>query len=210
MSLFATLYDPVMIPADWLGLGAWRRWAAAVPGERILEIGVGTGLNFRHYPGGNWVMALDPSAQMLTHAAARATAAESPRFYLCRGRGESLPFSGGAFDAAVGTLVFCSVEDPGRTLQELRRVLKPGAPLRLVEHVRFPNRWISRLQDWLTPSWKRVAGGCHLNRDILSLLHSSGFEVRTVRQHVGGLFISVEACEIPASGVSPSRRPRGK
>jgi ubiquinone/menaquinone biosynthesis C-methylase UbiE len=185
------MYDPVMAPMDRLGLKRWREWATAIARGRVLEIGVGSGLNFPRYPrAASGIFAFDPDAEMVEMARERA---DRRRVFLQIARGEEIPFGDETFDAAVGTLVFCMVANPARALAELRRVLKPNAPLRLVEHVRHGHPWIAGVQDFLTPAWEHFSGGCHLNRDTLREIERAGFEIRAVEKRFGGLLIGVEA-----------------
>jgi len=192
------LYDFVMIPADWFGLRAWRKWAASLKAKKVLEIGAGTGLNLAYYNNESKVFALDPDAGMLKRAVARAHGIRREA-YFCFGRAEALPFRSAAFDAALATLVFCTVNDLPHSLGELNRVLKPQAPVRLFEHVRLRSGTGARIQDVLTPAWKRIAGGCHLNRDTLKAVETAGFEIRRVQEQFGGVFIAVDALKIGES-----------
>ncbi len=193
MGLFENLYDPFMIPADWMGFRRWRRWATSVGGARVLELGVGTGLNLPHYSVAARIFALDSSAEMLRLASRRLRTSAAGTAQLCQALAEALPFCNQAFDAAVCTLVLCNVEDPAQVLREIRRTLRPGAPLRMLEHVRLRNPRISRLQDALTPAWRRVTGGCHLNRDTLALVRQAGFQVKSVDERLGGWLVAVSA-----------------
>ena len=199
MGIFETFYDSFMVPLDRLGLRRWRRWATAVAGERILEIGVGSGLNLPHYSGTK-VFAYDPEPQMLSKAKGRAHRVHADRVILCRSRGEMLPFADGVFDAAVGTLVFCTIQDPACALRELRRVLKPAAPVRLVEHVRWKNHMGAHVLDFLTPTWRRIAGGCHLNRDTLEEIENADFTLQLVEESFGGILLGIEVIS-PVQGV---------
>jgi ubiquinone/menaquinone biosynthesis C-methylase UbiE len=100
---------------------------------------------------------------------------------------ESLPYPDGQFDSAVATLVFCSVQDPGRGLREIWRVLKPGGTLVLLEHVRAEEPLIAWVQSALVPLSTRCMGHCHWNRDTLSTVLHTGFQTTQVRQLSGGL-----------------------
>jgi ubiquinone/menaquinone biosynthesis C-methylase UbiE len=193
MGLFERIYDPVMVPADALGLARWRDWATAIRGQRVLEVGVGTGLNLPHYSAGRMICGFDPSGAMLRHAVRRSRHDGTRRPCFCQAFAEEMPFADHVFDAAVGTLVFCTIADPVKALAELRRVLLPSSPLRLIEHVRLKGRGASRVQDLLTPFWRRVAGGCTLNRDTVRIVEGSGFKVLMVEEHLGGLFIGIDA-----------------
>ncbi len=94
----------------------------------------------------------------------------------------------------MGTLVFCSLDDPEAGLAELRRVLAPGGVLRVIEHVRWDRHPIgARLQDWLTPAWRVIADGCRLNRPTESLIRGAGFRVERSRHDVDGLLLEIHA-----------------
>lgn len=153
-----------------------RRWIPRAHG-RVLELGVGSGLNLALYDAGRvaQVTGIDPSAPLLAKAAARAAEAPVP-VELVRTGAERLPFADAAFDSAVVTYSLCSVDDPGRALAEVRRVLVPGGELVFVEHGRAPDPGPRRIQRWLSPLWSRVGGGCRLDRDVAGLLHAAGFE----------------------------------
>lgn len=191
--IFARVYD-VLGRAAQPWMRAHREEVAGGAFGRILEIGVGTGLNFEHYRGGRLVVGVEPEPSMARRAAG--AAADSPvRVAVVRGVAEALPFRDGAFDSAVGTLVLCSVQDVGRAAAEMRRVLAPGATLRFFEHVRASGQLSARCQDAIAGAWAALAGGCHPNRDPIRALREVGFTVRfrsfgaglpPVRPHVLG------------------------
>jgi ubiquinone/menaquinone biosynthesis C-methylase UbiE len=185
----ANAYDSVIAPLDSFGLRRWREWAINAAHGYTLEIGVGTGLNLPHYRNTRFVAAIDPDNESLQSALNRCRG----KMFLQTARAEELPFANDVFDAVVGTLTFCSIGAPGRALDEIRRVLKPGGALRLVEHVRVKNRLGAAVQDALTPYWKQIAGNCHLNRDTLSTVEQAGFEMRQVKRLLGGLLIGIDA-----------------
>ncbi len=187
--MLATIYDPIIAPFDALGVRRWREWVVRDARGRVLEIGVGTGLNLAHYRHAQSVVAIDPDGASLDQARARRANTMS----LHQARAEALPFADQAFDTVVGTLTFCSIGEPASALAEIRRVLKPGGRFRLVEHVRVDNDVIGGLQDALTPWWKSVAGNCHLNRNTLAEIERAGFQVRGVSRHLGGIFIGIDA-----------------
>jgi ubiquinone/menaquinone biosynthesis C-methylase UbiE len=93
------------------------------------------------------------------------------------GHGDALLFDEATFDAAVVSLVLCSVPEPGHFLAEVRRVLKPGGQLRFFEHVRSSSPLIGVFQDMITPVWGAIGGGCHLNRDSRAAIEAAGFEI---------------------------------
>ncbi len=152
-----------------------KRWVPRAHGD-VLELGVGSGLNLAFYDAATVakVTGLDPSAPLLARAASRASAAPV-QVELIRGYAENLPFPDRAFDSAVITYSLCSLDDPARALAELRRVLRPGGELVLVEHGLARDAATRRWQRWLTPVWRRVGGGCHLDRDIAGILRDAGY-----------------------------------
>jgi len=142
---------------------------------RVLELGVGTGLNLAFYgPDVTSFVGIDPSPALITMAARRARAAQFP-IQLLEADGEQLPFEARSVDTVVTTWTMCSVGDPVRALQEVRRVLRPGGVLLFVEHGRAPDENVRWWQDRLTPSWRRISGGCNLNRKMDDLVQSAGF-----------------------------------
>ncbi|MBI5035653.1 MAG: class I SAM-dependent methyltransferase [Chloroflexi bacterium] len=187
----ASIYDPIMVPFDKFGLRRWREWAVSAAHGRVLELGVGTGLNLSHYRAVDSLAAIDPDIDSLQRALARRDG--RTQIVLNQARAEELPFADESFDVVIGTLVFCSVGDPMHGLIEARRVLKSNGIFRLVEHVRVENRLIAGMQDAVTPLWKHVAGNCHLNRDTLAVVKQAGFQVHNVSRHIGGIFIGIDA-----------------
>ncbi|MBV9707980.1 MAG: class I SAM-dependent methyltransferase [Chloroflexi bacterium] len=163
-----------------------RRETAGQAYGLVLEVGVGTGLNFPFYVSGQVerVEAVDPDAAMLTYAD-RNQAMSSVPITLTQASVEALPFADRTFDSALVTLVFCSVTDPMRGLQEIQRVLKPGGTLLLFEHVRAHGAMAARLQDALVPLTTRLCGNCHWNRDTLQTLKAAGFHITRLRELAG-------------------------
>ncbi|WNG41756.1 class I SAM-dependent methyltransferase [Archangium minus] len=160
-----------MVPVGWLGLDRARHRLVEGLSGRVLEVGTGTGL-LSYPPSVSSVVAIDIDPELLDRASHR-----RPGVTLMRADVQQLPFPNGSFDAVVACLVFCTVEDPARGLAEIRRVLRPGGQLRLLEHVRSPHPTVARLQDRLTPVWSRLAMGCQLNRDTVPLVEASGFRI---------------------------------
>jgi len=152
----------------------------------VLEIGAGTGLNFALYNPEQVerVEAVEPDSAMLRYARERLKTAHVP-ITLTQAPVETLPFADETFDSAVATLVFCSVTDPMRGLNEVRRVLKPGGILLLIEHVRAQGAFAQQLQNIITPVTKRVAGNCHWNRDTERSVINADFEIEN-RRDAGG------------------------
>ena len=199
--LSAAIYDPVVAPLEVMGLRKWREWAVgAMPAHandagstrRVLEIGVGTGANLPYYSTTCPVAGIDPDGASLRRAAAK-TNGRDGSIVLHQARAEELPFADESFDAVIGTLTFCTIGDPARGLSEAYRVLKVGGALRLVEHVRGSNRIIAWVLEVMTPGWKIIADGCHLNRDTVSAIGRAGFKVRSLQKRFSGIFVGIDA-----------------
>ena len=165
--LAAAMRTEVLVP--------YRERIGRAASGRVLEIGIGSALNLPFYgPNVTAVVGVDPSPALLAMARARETGFP---LTVLDGAGEALPVEDGQFDTAVVTWTLCSVADPGRVLGEVRRALRPGGQLIFVEHGRSPDPGVRRWQDRLTPGWRRVAGGCHLNRPIDQLVAQAGFRM---------------------------------
>jgi ubiquinone/menaquinone biosynthesis C-methylase UbiE len=177
-------YDRVAPFYDLMGamperrMRRWRRdlWAL-VEGRDVLEVGVGTGRGIEFYPAGAEVTAIDISERMLAHARQRAELLGT-HVRLLLADAQCLPFGDAEFDTAIATFVFCSVPDPVQGLRELRRVLRPGGRLLLVEHVLSERpalrRWMRRLDGVTSRVW-----GAHIARETVANVRAAGFaEVR--------------------------------
>jgi SAM-dependent methyltransferase len=153
-----------------------RRVIGAAKGQ-VLEIGIGSGLNLPLYGlAVREVIGLDPSPELLLMAHDRAAAAPIP-VKLLEASAEAVPLDDASIDTVVTTWTLCTIPDAPRALAELRRVLRPGGALLFVEHGRAPESGVARWQDRLDPLWRRVSGGCHLNRKIDDLVSGSGFRI---------------------------------
>jgi ubiquinone/menaquinone biosynthesis C-methylase UbiE len=154
---------------------AYRRRVVPAAEGRVLEIGIGSGLNLPFYgPGVRQVIGLEPSPKLLAMAR-RAAGAPAGAVELLKGSAESIPLDRASVDTVVTTWTLCSIPDAAGALAEMRRVLKPGGRLLFVEHGRAPEPNVVWWQDRLTPAWKRVGGGCHLNRAIAEMIEGAGF-----------------------------------
>jgi ubiquinone/menaquinone biosynthesis C-methylase UbiE len=143
----------------------------------VLEIGVGSGLNLPIYgPAVDRVCGIDPSPELLRLASKRSVDASFP-VSLVRASAEELPFSEAVFGTLVMTWTLCSIPNPNAALHEMRRVLKVGGRLLFVEHGLSPEARIIRWQHRLTPCWKRIGGGCHLDRKMDDVIRAAGFGV---------------------------------
>lgn len=152
------------------------RTAGAAHG-RVLEIGIGSGLNLASYhPDIETVCGVDPSAELLAKARDRVANVGFP-VRLLEASGENLPLEDRSFDTIVMTFTLCSIPDPDAALLEIRRVLKPGGELLFAEHGRAPDSDVMLWQDRITPIWKRIGGGCHLNRKVDDLIQAAGFRL---------------------------------
>ncbi len=179
----ALLYDAVMAPFERLGLGAWRRYVAQGLRGRVLEVGAGTGANLPYYPPEATVILAEGRPAMLSRTREKATRRDVPAMPVLADA-HRLPFADESFDFVVVTLALCTVASPHTALREIRRVLRPSGELRLFEHVRHQRPPVAALQDVLTPLWRGVSGGCHLNRATLDIALECGFEL--VQERRGG------------------------
>jgi ubiquinone/menaquinone biosynthesis C-methylase UbiE len=155
----------------------FRRQVIDAAEGRVLEIGIGSGLNLPLY--GSTVRAvfgLDPSPELLRMARTRSATTSVPIEFI-EASAETIPLDSGSMDTVVTTWTLCSIPNAPRALAEMRRVLRPGGGLLFVEHGRAPEPGVARWQDWLDPLWSRLAGGCHLNRKIDGLISGSGFRI---------------------------------
>ena len=162
-------------------LTKYRRTAVAAARGRVLEIGVGSGLNFSLYGKEvELVYGIDPSPRLLAIARRRAAASTVP-VELLLGSATAIPLADDAVDTVVMTWTLCSIPDPLAALREIRRVLKPNGTLCFVEHGLSPEPGIERWQHRITPAWRRVAGGCHLDRKIDELIRLAGFNLTNLQ-----------------------------
>ena len=157
-----------------------RQRAKIVPraAGRVLEIGIGTGRNVPFYERSRVeaLYALDPAEQM--HRLARKRIRESGiDVHLLTLSAEEIPEPDASFDTLVMTYTLCSIREPVKAVKEMRRVLKPGGRLLFCEHGLAPDASVRRWQARLTPLWKPLAGGCHLDRDIPLLLQQGGLRI---------------------------------
>ncbi len=161
-----------------------RRLVVPQARGRVLEIGIGTGLNLPHYDMAcvTSLTGVDPGIGMHPTAARRARA-RGLDVRLVPLSAEQLPLPDASFDTVVVTYTLCTIPDPVAALREMRRVLAPGGQLLFCEHGRAPEPAVQRWQERLQPLWGRLAGGCHLGRDVPALLGQAGFTVPSL--HTG-------------------------
>jgi SAM-dependent methyltransferase len=176
--LFARMYLRTIKRRGALGEDEYRRKLLDGVDGRVIELGAGPGTNFPFYPPTvQHVLAVEP--EPLLRAECQKSAARAPfEVTVVDGVSGQLPADDGSADAAVASLVLCSVPDQERALAELRRVLRADGELRFYEHVIAHNRAAATLQRFADAAfWPRVAGGCHMGRDTRAALESAGFAV---------------------------------
>ncbi|MFD3499796.1 class I SAM-dependent methyltransferase [Streptomyces sp. NPDC058678] len=182
--LFARCYARVSVSAETrMGMAGVRERLLAGLSGRVIEIGAGNGLNFAHYPGTvSEVVAMEPERVLRKLAVESALRSEVP-VDVVPGAAEALPVKSEAFDAAVVSLVLCSVRDVPRALGEIRRVLRPGGEVRFFEHGRGGGRAMTLTQRALDRTlWPPLSGGCHVARDPVGALRDAGFELGPYRR----------------------------
>lgn len=177
----APFYDLFEAPMEVMGGRERRGRVIAGVHGRVLEVGVGTGLNLGHYAAEAEVTGIDMSERMLDRARRR-SGRMSRAVTLRRADVEALPFAGDTFDTVTATCVFCSVADPVQGLKEVARVVKPDGEVRLLEHVRPRNPVLGRLFDALSPLTRRLFGP-ELNRRTEDNVRAAGLEIEDVRAH---------------------------
>jgi len=179
MNLYERWVLPRLIHLTMKHQEATRHRRSLIPAARgrVLEIGIGSGLNLPFYGRQvERVVGVDPSEELLALARGRLEAAPFAVELQARSA-EELPFEAGSFDSAVTTWTLCSVPDAGRALAEVRRALKPDGQLLFVEHGRAEAPGVAAWQDRLNRIWGRLAGGCNLNRPIAALIREAGFRI---------------------------------
>jgi ubiquinone/menaquinone biosynthesis C-methylase UbiE len=153
-----------------------ERTASAAEG-RVLEIGIGSGLNLPFYgPQVREILGLEPSPRLVAMARHAARESRSPVTFI-EDSAEAIPLDGASIDTVVTTWTLCTIPGAVQALGEMRRVLKPGGQLLFVEHGLAPEESVRKWQNRLTPLWKAIGGGCHLNRPIRNLIETAGFSI---------------------------------
>jgi len=189
---FAPQYDSVMSPLERWFLAKLRAstFQHLPQDAHILEIGAGTGLNFVYYPEKATGVATEPSKEMLRIATEKK---RSHGLKLLQSCAENLPFKTGAFDAAFATLVFCSVQSPAKALAEMRRVVRPGGTIVLLDHVR-PGGVLGPIFDLLNLITVPLFDD-HFNRRTVDAARAAGLELISVEKHLLGI-INLIACRV--------------
>ena len=146
----------------------------------VLEIGFGSGLNLPYYDGDKVrkIFGLEPSEGMRRKSQSNVDASGLDVEFIDL-PGEEIPLESQSVDTVLVTFTLCSIDDAVAALEGMRRVLKPGGKLLYCEHGASPDDRVRRWQERLNPGWKRVSGGCNMNRDVPGLIESSGFRITT-------------------------------
>ena len=178
MGLYAEHILPHVIDFAMRYPEARARRAVVVPQARgrVLELGIGSGLNLPFYGAVSALDAIDPSVRLLDMTEKK-LAGIPFRVALHRASAEQLPFESHTFDTVLTTWTLCSIPEVGQALKEVCRVLKPGGRLLFIEHGAAPDESVRRWQQRIDPVWTRFAGGCHLDRPMDSLIGSAGLRV---------------------------------
>ncbi len=177
-------YDRVVLPRvlEWTcgskPVRRQRQKVVPLAEGRVLEIGIGTGLNLPFYDAAKVerIIGLEPAEQMLRRAKARSGNLPFEVAYLAL-EGERIPLDRQSVDTVLVTYTLCTIPDAMNALEGMRRVLKPGGRLIFCEHGIAPDAAVRRWQNRLNPLWGRLGGGCNLNRDIPALIEGSGFDI---------------------------------
>ncbi len=189
MSFYGRVVVPRMIDLVMRNAGATERRAVLIPQAKgaVLEVGIGSGLNLPFYGAAvERLTGVDPSPELLAKTRAKLPSLRFPVELVCRSA-EALPASDASVDTVVTTWTLCSIPDPLAALREMKRVLKPGGRLLFVEHGFCPDGSVHVWQDRLNPVWRRISGGCNLNRKIDELLPAAGWTIATLtRDHLPG------------------------
>ncbi len=179
MSFYSTCIVPHLVHLAMRNrrLLPYRERTISAAEARVLEIGIGSGLNFPFYPGRvKELIGLEPAPRLISMAHERSRGVSLAVRFI-EGSAEAILLEGGSIDTVVTTWTLCTIPGVVQALGEMRRVLKPGGQLLFVEHGLAPDGSIRKWQNWLTPAWKRIGGGCHLNRPIQALIEQNGFNI---------------------------------
>ncbi|MCX4090938.1 class I SAM-dependent methyltransferase [Nocardia sp. alder85J] len=175
---FAGWYPGFMARVERAGQAEVRRTQLARAHGRTLEIGAGNGVSVPHYPRDlDALVLLEPNPALRARLAARTDPPATTS--IVDGDAHNLDFPAASFDTVTASLVFCSVRDPARALREVHRVLRPGGQFLFHEHVRGTGVRAT-FQDLITPLQRRLADGCHANRDFESLLTATDFHIEEI------------------------------
>ena len=190
-STFSNWYDFFMSPLEKGKFKSIREDLLQKASGSVLEIGSGTGVNFPLYQSVTKVTAIEPSQQMIERSRKKREMSVVP-IHIIKESAEHLPFSDHTFDTVVTTLALCTIPNPEAAIQEMKRVCKPEGKILLFEHVQMDNPFLAKLQDWLTPVWKKACDGCCLNRNTVQLIQANGLKILNKKTFYNGLFVQIE------------------
>ena len=190
MGLYAKYVLPRIIDVAMRNEETTRLRAAWIPLARgeVLEVGIGSGLNLPFYSSDvQRVYGADPSIELQRMARGRVVAAPVEVEFLSQSAEERLPLADASIDTVVTTWTLCSIPNAPKALQEMKRVLKASGRLIFLEHGRAADSGVADWQERITPLWKNITGGCHLNRKIDDLITTAGFRITELKTfHVQG------------------------
>jgi ubiquinone/menaquinone biosynthesis C-methylase UbiE len=184
VGFYAKRILPHLINAAMKNKDATRLRAVWVPEARgrVLEIGIGSGLNLPFYSSQvECLYGVEPSAELQKMAEERAKRSNLRVEFLLQSAEDAIGLADESVDTVVMTWTLCSIPDPMRALAQMKRVLKPDGRMLFIEHGKSPDAGVARWQDRLQPAWKKIGGGCHLNRKIDQLLGTAGFEIQELQ-----------------------------
>lgn len=187
-SKFAKWYDFFMSPLEQRKFKRIRSELLKGASGKVLELGSGTGINFPLYDNVDQVIAIEPSQPMIDRSLIKKKLAVVP-IEIVNVSAENLPFKDCTFDTVVATLVFCTIPNVEKAINEVIRVCKPEGKILLFEHVKMENAALSKMQESLTPFWKKVCDGCCLNRETLKAFSNQGLEIERVEHFYKDLFV---------------------
>lgn len=180
--IFSQLYDEIMYLPDTIFLKFRRKRLLKELSGTVLEVGVGTGTNFRHYSNNATIIGIEPSPYMFAKAKKRKASLPFPNRFILHNIGCGYPemkdlIEPESLDAVVCTLVLCTIPEPEQAISNFMKWLKPGGQLILLEHIRAHHRMGAKLQHLFNPMWEKMAEGCQLNRATDILLAESRFKL---------------------------------
>ena len=184
MGFYAKHVLPHILNAAMSKQDVARLRAAWIPHARgeVLEVGIGSGLNLPFYsPDVRRVYGVEPSLELQRMAQMKTAGRLFTVEFLSQSAEERLPLGNASIDTVVITWTLCSIPDAPKALHEAKRVLKGGGRLIFLEHGRSPDPRVAAWQDRITPLWKHVGGGCHLNRKPDELITGAGFRITELR-----------------------------
>lgn len=189
---FPKLYDGFMAPLEAAGIARRRAQLLRKAQGNCLEVGVGTGANFRFYPMHQIekLTVLDVSSEMIEKAQHRP---HPSNVNFIQGSAQALPFPNAHFDTVLATLVFCSVPEPLQALEEVKRVLKPDGTFLFMEHILSDKPLLAHWQHQLNEPWRHWCDGCNLNRDTPQLIQDAGFQIIKLNAFWQKLFVFGQA-----------------